>query len=342
MSKLYILKLEKISNITNLAKRAIHNFRQVPGAAPNADINKRHLNVTLVNDGVEDYSQLWKDRQYEVNLTEGGKCKPRWDSVYAYEIVLGYSHGALPDNMIREWADANVKWLGEAFGGEKNVLSAVLHMDETTPHIHAIVIPINEKNHLCAKDFTGGKRKMFKLRDSYTVAMEKFGLEAPIRYTKADNHELKKFYRAVNTIANTTAPEKGEEETEEEFIDRCEEWVKTIEYKTMNELRKSERSMNRLIASQENYNLENKQAHHLTNVLMMKYCGDKKRAKKAILQFAEYVDNVPIDALETELKFLEENYVKGENKNLLGKDKSQELIDINRELEEESETEVSI
>jgi hypothetical protein len=332
MNNLYILKIEKVSNLTNLANRAIHNFRKIPTAAPNADINKRYLNTVLVNAGIEDYSALWRDRQYEVNM-EGGYCKPRKDSVYAYEIVLGYSHGAIADDKVMKWAEANVKWLGEAFGGDKNVLSAVLHMDETTPHIHAIVIPIDERNRLCAKSFTGGKKKMFRLRDSYTKAMEQLGLEAPIRYTKADNYELKKFYRAVNTIVNTPAPEKGEEETEEEFIDRCESWVKNIEFKTMDETRKAERKINRLLAQQEVYNVENKQAHHLTNVLMMKYCGNKKRAKKTILQFSEFVDNVPVDVLERTMDFLEEKFVKGEN--LLGKEKSSELIEINQELEQE-------
>lgn len=330
MSKLYILKIEKISSLTNLAHRNIHNFRQIPTAAPNADVNRRHLNVTLVNDGIEDYSELWRERQYEVNM-EGGKCNPRKGAVYAYEIVLGYSNGAIEEDKIMDWAKANVKWLGETFGGEKNVLSAVLHMDETTPHIHAIVIPIDERNHLCAKTFTGGKARMFKLRDTYTKAMECFGLEAPERYTKADNYELKKFYRAVNSVLKTQAPEKYEDETIEEFTDRCEEWVKGIEFKTIDGIRKAEKKIERLKASQENYNLENKQAHHLTNVLVMKYCGNKKRAKKVILQFSEFVDNVPIETLEQTLNFLQDRFVK--NENILGNDKSLELAEMEKEEE---------
>ena len=42
---------------------------------------------------------------------------------------------------LNEWCDDNLQWLHRTFGKE-NTVSAVLHMDEHTPHIHATVVPI--------------------------------------------------------------------------------------------------------------------------------------------------------------------------------------------------------
>ena len=45
------------------------------------------------------------------------------------------------DGRIDEWCDDSMQWLHKTFGKE-NTVSAVLHMDETTPHIHATIVPI--------------------------------------------------------------------------------------------------------------------------------------------------------------------------------------------------------
>ncbi len=45
------------------------------------------------------------------------------------------------DGRLGEWCDDTLQWLYRTFGRE-NTVSAVLHMDEHTPHIHATVVPI--------------------------------------------------------------------------------------------------------------------------------------------------------------------------------------------------------
>ena len=65
------------------------------------------------------------------------------------------------------WCDDNLKWLKETFG-EENLVSAVLHMDEKTPHIHATVIPI-----------VSGERRKAKKRTP-TVIKEKSKQQPPL------------------------------------------------------------------------------------------------------------------------------------------------------------------
>ncbi len=50
------------------------------------------------------------------------------------------------------WAKDSCGWLQKTFGKE-NVVSAVLHLDEKTPHIHATVVPTQSlPDHLCRSD----------------------------------------------------------------------------------------------------------------------------------------------------------------------------------------------
>jgi len=330
MSNYSILKIEKINSPLNFKVRERHNFRQIP--VPNADINKQYLNKTLVNDGVTDYLQLWKERQYEVNIT-GGTCKPRKGAVYAYEIVLGYTHGAIEDEKVNEWANKSLEWLSNTFGGEKNVLSAVLHMDEHTPHIHAIIIPIDDRNHLCARTYTGGKPKMFKLQTSYAKAMEEFNLERPVMFTKTSNTALRRFYKTINQIMDMEAPKIMEGELISDYSERCEEWSKDIASKSFDVVNKVSKANKRLMAKQETYNLENKEATHLNNLLIMKYAGNKKRAKKVLLQLSDIIDNITIEQMEKTLDILEEKNVN--KRNILAKNRSYDLLKIKEELRKE-------
>ena len=57
------------------------------------------------------------------------------------------------DGRLDGWCNDNLKWLRETYG-ERNLVSAVLHMDEKTPHIHATIVPI----------VTGERRKAQKGR----------------------------------------------------------------------------------------------------------------------------------------------------------------------------------
>lgn len=75
-----------------------------------------------------------------------------------------------------KWQDATMKWFKKKYGD--NVVQAELHLDETTPHIHLMIVPIMEKNGqnvLCAKDMFSPK-ELNKNQTEYAQAMEGFGL----------------------------------------------------------------------------------------------------------------------------------------------------------------------
>ena len=109
----------------------------------NADEERTHLNRRLVEypDGVQTRTQAIQHRLETAGLTR----KVGKNQVRAIRIMLSGS----PDDMQRivredrldEWCADNMNYLAATFGKE-NIVSADLHLDETSPHIHATLVPI--------------------------------------------------------------------------------------------------------------------------------------------------------------------------------------------------------
>ncbi len=98
--------------------------------------------------------------------------------------------------------------------GEKNIISAAVHLDETTPHMHLVFIPVihtkdeqgNAIDKICAKDFWKGRDSYRKLQNDFHkyVTSKGFDLERglPVEETGAKNlkiEELKKITNFANT-----------------------------------------------------------------------------------------------------------------------------------------------
>lgn len=57
--------------------------------------------------------------------------------------------------------------------GKGNIFSAVVHMDEKTPHLHLCFTPITEDGRLSAKDILGNRANLSKWQDEFHVHMKK-------------------------------------------------------------------------------------------------------------------------------------------------------------------------
>lgn len=71
--------------------------------------------------------------------------------------------------------------------GEENIISAVVHLDEATPHMHFVFVPITRDGRLSSKDVMGGPRGMTKLQDDFykhiTEKYPEFSRGLPARVT---------------------------------------------------------------------------------------------------------------------------------------------------------------
>lgn len=69
--------------------------------------------------------------------------------------------------------------------GEKNIISAVVHLDEGAPHMHLMFVPVvhtkdkagNEIDKICARDFWKGRDSYRKLQDSYFKHVKSKGFD---------------------------------------------------------------------------------------------------------------------------------------------------------------------
>lgn len=197
MSKYAILRTQKLKTIQDVAGSGSHVFRL--RETPNADPARKHENKILVGGESNLLHHLVNNRIEEGMTNE--KAKVRKDSVRAIEFMLTASPGwfeKATKEQFEQWQEANVDWLKTKYG-EANLVSAVLHVDEQTPHIHAHIVPITADGRLSAKDLIGGTRdKHRKLQTDYAEAMKPFGLERGSEKSIAKHQDIKTYYKNIN------------------------------------------------------------------------------------------------------------------------------------------------
>ena len=208
MSNYAILRFGKIKTQTQLKASQSHCDRTRTTA--NADPSKAAQNRQLLGD----IGSLMP--QVEAILHAAAKQrKIRPDATLVCEIFLGASpewfrDGDLKQPLNPQRVEAFVErvstFLQEAFGD--HCLSAVLHLDEETPHVHAHFIPLhrgNEKhpagNWLSWEDWFGGRQKLQAWQDQYAAALQPLGLARGIKGSTASHEAIKDFYgRVMQTL----------------------------------------------------------------------------------------------------------------------------------------------
>ena len=211
-----VLHLEKAKGADN--GMSAHIERTI--VPKNIDPTRTHLNRELVKfpDGVDNRTAAIRHRLD----TAGLKRKIGKNQVQAIRIVLSGTHEDMArmenEGRLGEWCDDSVAWLRETYGAE-NLVSAVLHMDEETPHIHATVVPIvqgerrkqkKEENarcryrtkapapRLCA-DEVMSRASLIRYQDTYAEHMEKYGLKRGVRGSLAKHLSTHEYYRSLIT-----------------------------------------------------------------------------------------------------------------------------------------------
>lgn len=131
----------------------------------------------------------------------------RKDNVHGVEVVLTASPEAFtgPNAIdVNQWAQDNVAWLKTQFKGCV-ILGANLQLDESTPHIQAVLIPTDRKADgtpfLNAKKYVGNRSHLSKMQTSYAAAMAPHGLKRGVEGSTAKHTTIAQYYGAVNAVA---------------------------------------------------------------------------------------------------------------------------------------------
>lgn len=169
-----------------------HHIDRTPGhehTYAHTDPARRELNINYPLKGEAHKLSLPEAINQRIEQGYKGKKAIRKDAVKFLSLVLTGSH----EDMInlsrdqvkfKEWQQANYDFVSKEFG-EANIMRFTLHMDEKTPHLHAVVVPLTEDGRLSAKEVMGNKKNLSLRQDRYAEAMEPFGLIRGVRESKA-------------------------------------------------------------------------------------------------------------------------------------------------------------
>ncbi len=93
-------------------------------------------------------------------------------------------------------------WLDNEYGDR--IVRAELHLDESTPHVHAYLVPLDERGKLNCRGIFGGRQKLSQFQDSYANALSPLGLERGIKGSRAKHTTIKQYYAAVTKTPDLT------------------------------------------------------------------------------------------------------------------------------------------
>ena len=147
-----------------------HNERTKEKYASNPDVDtsRSHLNFHLVT------PQRKYRAEAEKQIAEAG-CRTRSDSVRVVEALVTASPEFFKGKKKAEVKAYFTEALNfiENYQAKDTIISAVVHMDEKTPHMHLCFIPLTADKRLSAKEIVGNKKKLTWWQDEFWKHMVK-------------------------------------------------------------------------------------------------------------------------------------------------------------------------
>lgn len=174
-----------------------HIDREQKSFSQNIDTDRTHLNFSLVekNGSIDEMANQRIKQGYT------GSKKVRSDAVTTCRFILSGSHEKMKElsrDEVKEWAYDSYKFFEQRHGKE-NIIRADVHLDEKTPHMHLVVVPLTENGILSAKQFYGDKQKMKELHTSYADEVgQKYGLVRGLEGKNRKHVTTQEYYKYVN------------------------------------------------------------------------------------------------------------------------------------------------
>lgn len=181
---------------------------------PNADPAKTKFNRALIGAHGDDLNEAINGLMLKAGIDPS---KLRKDATIANDLMLTLSPeffrpddperaGHYDPRRVKAFEAEAVAWLKETFG--EHLVRAELHLDESTPHIHAVMVPIMPKldkdgqragNRLSSKDFFN-PQSLTKLQDSYEARMVRLGVDRRTKNSQARHTTVKEFYATLEGL----------------------------------------------------------------------------------------------------------------------------------------------
>lgn len=202
-----------------IAAAVKHNTRESPPA--HCDPAKSHLNRELIG-GNDPTLLTYKQIKQRMNeLINTCPRKIRVDQVKCVELLLSASADFfVPDERdqdgqndnhvehdwdeqrLQQWTKHSLDFIHNELG--PRAISATLHLDELTPHIHVLVVPIHDwdKRNLSCKGLFGNRQGFSQWQDKYQRYMKPIGLERGEKGSLANYQSVRQYHKKWSTIAS--------------------------------------------------------------------------------------------------------------------------------------------
>ena len=227
-----IFRVEPINKLSDLAQIGSHNKREKKAykSNPDIDITKTKYNIDLVplsEKYIKGFYNLTKeyklehDKRMEIMRDDRKKTFRQMvddsNNVVADELLFTSDFDffkGMSKKQIKKWADTCMEFVYNDLGYTKEqILHATLHMNEKTPHIHCVVVPLirkfdkrtnTEKWTISKKQYIKDKAHLSELQDKYYQRLidNGFGLERGIKNSDNEHISIKEFKKITNKLDN--------------------------------------------------------------------------------------------------------------------------------------------
>ena len=150
-----------------------HNRRERESHSnPDIDYSRSVGNYDLCDNSSSSYAETIQNRIDDLLMVKA----VRKDAVHMCGLVVSSDKeffDKLNADETRRFFEEATAYLTD-FVGKENVISAMVHMDEKTPHMHFLHVPVTSDGRLCAKDIYT-KTALRKLQDELPKHLQKCG-----------------------------------------------------------------------------------------------------------------------------------------------------------------------
>lgn len=136
---------------------------------PDIDTSKSKNNIHLIA------PQMRYKAEVDKRIKESG-CRVRKDSTRFVDTLITASPEFFKDmthEKMVEYFQRAVDFMRNRIRPDM-IFSAVVHLDEKTPHLHLCFVPLTDDNRLTAKEILGNRAKLSKWQDEFHEFMAKF------------------------------------------------------------------------------------------------------------------------------------------------------------------------
>ena len=213
-----IFRVAPIQKLKDLGQIGAHNQRKKEAYKSNPDIDetKSKKNIELIplsasyRQGFNKITRKYKAehdlRQETIRSDRKRSFHQMVDdskSVVADELLFTATHDFFKDmnkRSIKKWARCCMDFVYEDLGySEEQILHSIIHMDEKTPHLHVVVIPLikkfdkrsnTERYTISKKQYIKDKTHLSELQDKYHERLVSNGFDLNRGIKNSDNEHI--------------------------------------------------------------------------------------------------------------------------------------------------------